>query len=155
VGNRNDAPNSIGAVCEAMMGKLPSLDELLEEHWSIVVLAHRLAEASVVSPPPPELPELIEQLHLRCDAHFSREERLLRNCRVGPVDGLVACQRYLRHLLNLLRPASPGNSLAATMVAFEAALIMTLQHDRAVLSALHGLPSPSVAAVPWPEGALE
>lgn len=137
------------------MPELPSLDELEEEHWSIIVLAHRLAEAAVASPPPMDLPDLIEELCLICDAHLRREEYLLRNCRVGPVDGLVACQRYLRHLLDLLRPAQPGNGLAATMVAFEAALIMTLQHDRAVLAALHGLPPRAIAAAPLPDGVFE
>lgn len=137
------------------MPELPSLDELEEEHWSIVVLAHRLAEAAVTTPPPRDLPELVDQLCQRCDAHMIREEIMLRDCHVGPIDGLVACRRYLRHLLDLLRPARPDNGLAATMVAFEAALIMTLQHDRAVLAALHGLPQRAIVAAPFPDGILE
>lgn len=139
------------------MAELPTLDELEEEHWSIVVLAHSLAEAVVEMPPRLDLGELIEQLCRRCDDHLSKEEAILRHCQAGPVDGLIACQRYLRHLLDLLRPASgrPVNGLAATMVAFEAALIMTLQHDRAVLAALHGLPQPAIVAAAPPDGCVK
>jgi hypothetical protein len=138
------------------MADIPTLDELEEEHWSIVVLAHRLAEAVVASPPPPEIPDMIEELCRRCDAHLRREDLLLRHCRKGPIDGLAACQGNLRRLLGQLRPALPGSDqLAATMVAFEAALIMTLQHDRAVLSALHGLPPRPMAVAALPDGPLE
>lgn len=137
------------------MPDLPSLDELEEEHWSIIVLAHRLAEAAAVSPPPSELPDLIERLCLRCDAHITRAERLIQERRAGPVDGLVTCQTSLRRLLSRLRPAEASADLAATMTAFETALIMTLQHDRAVLLALHGLPQPPIISAPVPDAILE
>lgn len=126
------------------MLELPSLDELEEEHWSIVVLAHRLAEAVAISQHSSEIPELIELLCQRCNDHFHKEEAFVAGCDIAMAGELLACQHYLRDLLNRLRPTdgTPVNGLAAIMTAVEAALIMTLQHDRALLSALHGLPPP-------------
>lgn len=115
------------------MFDVPTLSELEEEHWSIVVLAHRLTETLAQAPGSGEVAALIDQLEQRCTRH------LLRHRGNG---GVAACHRDLCRLLGELRPLDDrgGDGLVNTMAAFESALIATLQHDRAAFTAMRGLP---------------
>lgn len=112
------------------MFDVPTLHQLEEEHWSIVVLAHQLTETLAQAPQSGDVVGLIDQLEQRCTQH------LLRHRGNG---GLAACQRDLRRLLDTLRPlhGSAGDGLVDAMVALESALTATLQHNRAAFTAAH------------------